>query len=311
MAKNPVQFQRGMSLSTFLSRFGSEEHCHAALVRMRWPEGFVCPACGGRQHGFCAPRRLFQCSHCGHQASVKAGTIFQSSKTPLTKWFLALYLMAQSKNDIAAMELMRHLAVKYDTAWLIKQKIMAAMLAANMAKKLDGDVQVDDAYLGGERPGKGGRGGPNKTPFLAAVETHEGRPRRAQLRRVASFKQTEIAAWARDGIAAGARVVTDCFLPFEVLAKSGYAHTSIATGGGRPKEPAFLWVNTLLGNLKRSLDGTFHAIRRRHVHRYLAAFEWRFNNRFNLAGAIEKLAAVLLGVKPAPYRNIIATEVSG
>lgn len=311
MARNPVQFQRGMSLATFLARFGGEEQCHAALVRMRWPCGFVCPACGGRRHGFCAPRRLYQCSACGHQASVKAGTIFQSSKTPLTKWFLAIYLMAQSKNDISAMELMRQLGVKYDTAWLIKQKIMAAMLEANMAEKLAGDVQVDDAYLGGERPGKGGRGGPNKTPFLAAVETVAGRPRRAQLRRVASFKQTEIAAYASTGIAAGARVVTDCFLPFEVLAKAGYAHTSILTGGGRPKEPAFLWVNTLLGNLKRSLDGTFHAVRRQHVHRYLAAFEWRFNNRFDLAGAIDRLAETMLDAKPAPYRAITAAEASG
>ena len=164
MARNPVQFQRGMSLAAFLQRFGSEEQCHDALIAMRWPSGFVCPACGGRSHSYCKPRRLFQCSACGHQASVKAGTIFHHAKVPLTKWFLAIYLLAQSKNDISAMELMRQLGVKYDTAWLMKQKIMAAMLEANAGEKLDGDVQVDDAYLGGVRSGKGGRGSPNN-PF--------------------------------------------------------------------------------------------------------------------------------------------------
>jgi transposase-like protein len=147
MARNPVQFQRGMSVATFLQRYGSEEQCHDALIAMRWPSGFECPSCGGRAHSYCKPRRLFQCSACGHQASVKAGTIFHRAKVPLTKWFLAIYLLAQSKNDISAMELMRQLGVKYDTAWLMKHKIMAAMLEANVAQKLDGDVPVDDSIL--------------------------------------------------------------------------------------------------------------------------------------------------------------------
>jgi hypothetical protein len=96
---------------------------------LRWPDGFECPKCGGRQHGKIGPRKLFQCSGCRHQASVEAGTIFAASKLPLIRWFRAIYLMMQSRNDIAALELMRQLGVKYDTAWLMKQKLMAAMLA--------------------------------------------------------------------------------------------------------------------------------------------------------------------------------------
>src|SRR5947209_2379402 len=118
MARNPVQFQRGMSLAMFRQRYGSDEQCHEALISMRWPSGFVCPACAGRSHSYCKPRRLFQSAACGHQASVKAGTIFHRAKVPLTKWFLAIYLLAQSKNDISAMELMRQLGVRYDTAAL-------------------------------------------------------------------------------------------------------------------------------------------------------------------------------------------------
>src|SRR5881392_2508680 len=145
MARNPVQFQRGMCLATLLQRYGSEEQCHDALIAMRWRSGFVCPRCGGRSHSYCNPRRLFQCSACGHQASVKAGTIFHHTKVPLTKWFLAIYLLAQSKNDISAMELMRQLGVKYDTAWLMKQKIMAAMLEANAAQMCRSMIPISAA----------------------------------------------------------------------------------------------------------------------------------------------------------------------
>jgi CHAT domain-containing protein/transposase-like protein len=124
---------------------------------MRWPEGFTCPRCGKRKHSYSGARRVFQCSSCRKQTTVKSGTIFYKSRTPLVKWFLAIYLLTQSKNDIAALELARQLSVKWDTAWLIKQKLMETMRQRNQVYKLEGEVQIDDAYLGGERPGKPGR----------------------------------------------------------------------------------------------------------------------------------------------------------
>ena len=143
----------------------ARKQCHAALIEMRWPEGFVCPKCDGRKYSYAKARRIFQCSACRAQTSVKAGTIFHKSRTPLMKWFLAIYLLTQSKNDIAALELARQLGVKWDTAWLIKQKLMETMRLRNRNYKLKGDVQLDDAYLGGEKPGKRGRGAANKIPF--------------------------------------------------------------------------------------------------------------------------------------------------
>ena len=94
---------------------------------MRWPGGFVCPKCGGKAHGYTAIRRIFQCSACRKQTSARAGTIFHKSSTPLTKWFLAMHLVTSSKNDIASLELSRQIGVKWDTAWLIKQKLMEVM----------------------------------------------------------------------------------------------------------------------------------------------------------------------------------------
>jgi len=142
MARNPVQFQKGMSLAAFHAEYGSEERCHAALLAQRWPDGFVCPSCGGQKHSFYAARLLFQCSGCRAQTSVKAGTIFHKSKVPLTKWFLAIYLVTQSKNHISALELSRQLGVKYDTAWGMKHKLMTAMQERNKNYKLKGRVEM-------------------------------------------------------------------------------------------------------------------------------------------------------------------------
>ena len=106
---------------------------------MRWPDGFMCPKCSGRAHSYYAARRLFQCTACRVQTSVRAGTIFHKSTTPLTKWFLAIHLITSSKNDIASLELSRQLDVKWDTAWLIKQKLMEVMRERNATYKLAGD----------------------------------------------------------------------------------------------------------------------------------------------------------------------------
>ena len=311
MARNPVQFQKGLSLSEFNGRYGREEQCHAALIEMRWPDGFICPKCGGRKHSYAKARRIFQCSACRTQTSVKAGTIFHKSRTPLIKWFLAIYLLTQSKNDIAALELARQLGVKWDTAWLIKQKLMETMRLRNRNYKLKGDVQLDDAYLGGEKPGKRGRGAANKIPFVIAVETREDKPIYTQLRRVAGFTNTEIKAYAAANIEAGSHVATDGLACFAALTSAGMMHRPIVTGGGRPDEPEFKWVNTGLGNIKSAIAGTCRAIRPGHAARYLAAYEYRFNRRFELDKMVERLAAAAAKTAPQPHSIISPAEMSG
>jgi len=156
MARNPVQFQKGMSLAVFQAEYGSEERCEAALAAQRWPEGFVCPKCGGRKHSPCVRRRLYQCSACRTQTSLKAGTVFHKSKLPLSKWFLAIYLLTQSKNDISALELSRQLGVNYNTAWTMKHKLMAAMEERNKAYRLKGEVQIDGCLSGRRAAGDAG-----------------------------------------------------------------------------------------------------------------------------------------------------------
>jgi len=115
MPKNRVQFQKGMSLSEFLERYGTEAQCEQALFAWRWPQGFVCPECGHSDHCVLG-RGLYQCHRCRRQTSLTAGTLFAGTKLALTKWLLAIYLLTQSKNGISALELSRQLGVCYNSA---------------------------------------------------------------------------------------------------------------------------------------------------------------------------------------------------
>ena len=307
MARNRVQFQKGLSMAEFIKLYGIEERCHAALVQMRWPDGFVCPDCGGVEHSYSRDRQIFQCSACRVQTSAKAGTIFHKSKTPLTKWFLAMHLLTSAKNDISGLELARQLDVKWDTAWLIKQKLMEAMRQRNSIYKLEGDVQIDDAYLGGEapaRPGKNGRGAANKTPFVVAVAVRDGKPTYTHLRRVPGFTKEAIRDYAAANITKGSWVFSDGLGCFLGLAEAGMKHAPVLADKGRPKNPLFKWLNTALGNIKSAITGTCRSFDGQHTDRYLAAYEWRFNRRFDLAENIERLARAAAATMPKPRSTI-------
>ena len=175
MRMNRVQFQPGLSMFEFQERYGTEEKCEAALAAARWPEGFRCPRCQGcAAYSFRRGRQPYrQCAGCDYQCSVIAGTILESTKLPLTRWFMAFQLLSQAKNNVAALELMRQLGVSYPSAWLMKHKIMEAMRIREDERRLDGRVELDDAYLGGEcSGGKTGRASGNKVPFVVAVQTN-------------------------------------------------------------------------------------------------------------------------------------------
>ena len=173
MARNPVQFQKGISLNEFLSLYGTEQQCFDALYHWRWPNGFVCPNCGHDRGCQLTTHKLEQCYRCNRQTSITAGTIFEATKLPLTVWFQGIYFMTQDKKGASAMKLHRQLGISYNAAWRMRHKLMQVMMERDRAHPLGGFIQLDDAYLGGERSGgKRGRGAPGKTPFVAAVETN-------------------------------------------------------------------------------------------------------------------------------------------
>jgi len=314
MARNTVQFQKGMSEAQFEAVYGTEALCHAALVRRRWPEGFTCPGCEGRKHCIVkrGARMLYQCNACRKQTSITAGTIFASSKLPLRLWFKAMYLMTQSKKGISSIELGRRLGVTQTTAWTLKHKLAQVMIERNAAKRLRGEVQIDDAYIGGHHPGTYGRGAAGKTPFVAAVSmTSDGKPDQIVLRRVARFSKTAIARFAGTALDAGVHAVSDGLRCFPAVTAAGCTHTPVKTGSGAKaaKNPRFKWVNTILGNIKAAMVGTYRAVRAKHVPRYLAEFEYRFNRRYRLETMINRLAYVSLRTAPMPCTLLKLADV--
>lgn len=310
MAMNQIQFQPGLSMPEFFKRYGTESRCEAALERARWPEGFCCPRCGQSAH--CVLRggthKVFQCNACRHQTSLIAGTVFQGTKLGLTVWFLAIYLISQAKTGLSALALKRQLGVSYPTAWLIHHKLMQAMAAREARYVLDGQIQVDDAYLGGERSGgKVGRGSENKVPFVAAVSlSDDGRPLRTKLTPVSGFTLQSIAQWAKDQLAPGSTVLSDGLACFGAVIAADCAHQPTVVAGRKPKDlPEFQWINTVLGNLKTSLSGSYHSFDfQKYAARYLAAFAYRFNRRFDLKALHSRLLAAAVCCGPQPLRSI-------
>jgi transposase-like protein len=313
MARNKVQFQKGLSEPAFELQYGTEEQCRAVVVASRWPNGFECPTCGEARHSMLKCRELFQCTGCRRQTSLIAGTIFASTKLPLRLWFRAIYHLTQSKQGISSIELGRRLGVTQTTAWKIKHKLKQVMLERDGDKSLTGRVEIDDAYLGGQRRGgKRGRGAPGKTPFVAAVETtSEGKPVRMKLRRVAGFSGSSISAFARRSLDPDCAVVSDGLHCFTSVTDAGCSHQVINTGSGyrAAQTPAFKWVNTALGNIKAAITGTYRSINSKHVPRYLAEFEYRFNRRYDLAAMIPRLSWAAVRTPPMPYRLLKLAEV--
>ena len=302
---------KGLSEAEFRVRFGTEEACRKALFDMRWREGLTCPACGGR--GFCQlkTRKVFQCNRGKKQLRLTAGTVVQDSKLPLTTWFVAIYHLAQGKNGISSVELGRRLGVKQGTAWLMKHKLMRAMARREAGKpRLAGRVEIDDAYLGGERRGgKRGRGAAGKTPIIAAVETTaERKPRRLRLSVVKGFRKKEVEKLAKRDLASGSTVVSDGLSCWPAVEKAGRSHRPMVTGSGKKAAnwTPFRWVNTTLGNIKTAIAGTYHHVSAKHAQYYLTSFAYRFNRRFRLDSIVERLAWAAVHMAPQPYRTVTA-----
>ena len=316
MKMNRVQFQPGLSMPEFFERYGTEAKCQTALQAARWPNGFVCPSCGGaaRTSFVRGGLRYWQCGACAHQCSLISGTVFEASKLGLSRWFLAMQLLTQSKNNVSALELMRQIGVSYRTAWLIKHKIMEAMRVREDCRELSGRVEIDDAYLGGELSGgTAGRGSENKVPFVAAVQTTPaGHPLVACLRQQPHTTE-EVAVFAAQHIAPSATVVSDglwCFRGTQIV---GAEHERVVTGGGKAcvKLPQFKAINTLLGNLKTAIGGTYHAFNFvKYAHRYLAEFQYRFNRRFNMRTIFSRLLTALVAAPASTESRLRLAEVS-
>ena len=272
--------QETLTLLEFIKKFGEEDACREHLYKMRWTNGFVCPKCGVMDEPFnIKSRNLYQCRHCNHQASVTAGTIMDKSRTPLNKWFLAIYLMGQDKRGCSALKLKRELGIAYDTAWTISHKIRKAMGDRDSSYLLGGTVDVDDSFFGGSREGgKRGRG-TDKTAVVFGVSFDEkGRCEYLKAKVVPAVDSDVLAEFAKENIKPGATIRSDGFRSYNKLGSNGYRHESQAFD--HKQNPEHLkWLHVIVSNAKAFILGTYHGLDSKHLQSYLDEFAFRFGRR--------------------------------
>jgi transposase-like protein len=300
-------------LPTFLERFGTDEACRAYLVRARWPEGFRCSGCGHAQAYSHKKRLIEECTACGKQHSILAGTIFEQTKTGLARWFLAIYLVTSSKGGISAMELQRQMGFgSYGTAWAWLHKIRRAMVVPGRQPLRD-RVEADETMVGGARPSKPGRGAAGKTVVAGAVESRRGqghgrRLGRLRLQAVRDASAKSLLGFLGQNVSSPAAVATDGWSGYRGLAAAGYAHEPIplarSWGDAALRLPA---IHLVFGLAKRWLLGTHHgAVSAKHLQTYLDEYVFRFNRRTanSIAHRFARLIQQAVLTQPTTYHDI-------
>jgi transposase-like protein len=294
----------------FNARFGTDEQCREYLLQARWPDGFRCSGCGHGDAYTLRTRLVYECTACGKQHSLLAGTIFEQTKTGLTRWFLAVYLVASSKGGIAAAELQRQLGFGgYQTAWSWLHKIRKAMVRPDRAP-LAGRVEADESYVGGPRPGKRGRGAAGKAPVAGAVETDRagGRLGRLRLAVAPDASAASLEGFLGAAVATPAAVATDGWSGYAGLPTRGYVREPVDPGTPEAALP-LPGIHLVFGLAKRWLSGTHHgAVSRKHLPAYLDEYVFRFNRRTarSISHGFARLVEQAVRTRPATYRAIVA-----
>jgi transposase-like protein len=302
------------TLPAFLERFGTDAQCRAYLVRALWPEGFRCSGCGHREAYSHKKRLIEECRACGKQHSILAGTMFEQTKTGLSRWFLAIYLVTSSKGGISAMELQRQMGFgSYGTAWTWLHKIRRAMIRPDR-EPLQQRVEVDETLVGGARTGKTGRGAAGKTVVVGAVEAGTGKGRKRLLGRLRLATIPDASAKSLEGFIAAdtekpLTVNTDGWSGYHGLEAKGYQHEAInlsqTWGDASLRLPAIHLVFSLA---KRWLLGTHQgAVRPKHLQHYLDEFVFRFNRRKAkvISHGFARLIQHAVKTPPTTYRGIV------
>jgi len=308
--KTPIP--RVMTVAEFFQRFGDEQACCEHLKSVRWGpnlERFRCPQCDHARGWWLAARRLAECCDCHRQTSVTAGTVLHGVRTPLSKWLWAIYQLAQDKKGVAALELAKQVRVCYQTAWTMLHKIRAAMRQRDQRYTLQGLVEVDECYVGGVAKGSGttGRGSAGKTPVAVAVElTAQGKPGCVAMQSIPRVDAASLRKFAQGKIKKGSTLKTDGWGAYVSVAKAGYEHQRLVTGGGPAASQTFPWLHTFIGNMKRMILGTYHSVSPKHLDKYLAEFDYRANRRWGEAGLFDRLVIAAVNAKPMTGRQLIA-----
>lgn len=290
-------------------RFATDEQCRAYLAALRWPEGFVCPRCGGRK-AWPAQRGRLICAACRHQATVTAGTIFHDSRLPLRLWCRVLWQVTSQKNGASALGLQRVLGLgSYQTAWTVLHKLRRAMVRPGR-DKLSGRIEVDETQVGGVMPGKKGRGIPSKALVVIAAQELGAGIGRIRMARIPDGSAEQLHRFIGGAIVQGSCVHTDGWKPYQGLDQLGYQHEVSKLKGLKKSAATELLprVHRVASLLKRWLLGTHQgAIAPEHLDYYLDEFTFRFNRRTSASRGklFYRLAQQAVQLAPVPYQILV------
>lgn len=287
-----------MNLIELLDKYPDEQACRNQLEKKRWPDGDItCPQCGiiGKAYKYMSGKnagKLFKCAACRQQFTVRVGTIFEDSKIPLRKWFLAIYLTTSIKKGISSIQLAKFIKVRQATAWYMLQRIREVVKTGNFELQLIGEVEMDEAYIGGKDSnkhahkrlraltGKGAQGfgsKNSKAPVVGMVE------RGGRLHAIAT-KDTgskTLMTLARQHIDINATVYTDEHMPYRALPKIGFKHESV-NHGVKEFVNGMASTNTaesFWSHLKRGINGIYHHVSAKHLQKYCDEYSYRWNTR--------------------------------
>ena len=288
------------------TRFSTETACREYLVKLRWPQGFVCPRCEAREAWLNA-RGLLVCRLCQFQVSVTAGTIFQDIRKPLTLWFRAMWWMTSQKNGASALGIQRIMGLgSYQTAWTWLHKLRRAMIRPDR-DRLAGRIEVDETFIGGLEEGHRGRGAERKALVVIAAQEDGKAIGRIRLRRISTASRKVLHGFISDTIEPNSVVRTDGLNAYRKM--QGYRHELIVVR--RRAEDAITLlprVHRVASLLKRWLLGTHQgAVSSAHLDYYLDEFTFRFNRRHSASRGklFFRLMQNAVNTPPAPYNCII------
>jgi transposase-like protein len=264
----------------FVKMFPDKAACATYLERLRWPNGFVCPACHQQREPWRQTRGRLVCPACHHESTVTAGTIFDKTRTPLTTWFDAAWHVTTTKNGMSAKTLERTMGVSYQVAWHMLHRFRVAMVRPSR-EPLSGEVEVDESLVGGvEEGGKRGRG-TDKAIVAIAVEIK--RPKgfgRIRLRYIPDASAKSLGAFVRETIAPGSVLCTDGWRGYNGLSNEYVHRQTILSSSDDSAHVAMPGVHQVASLLKRWLLGTHQgACEKEHLQSYLEEFTFRFNRR--------------------------------
>jgi len=293
-----------MNLPELVERFGSEERCRDYLEELRWPGGVACPRCESDSISRISTRHQLDCNDCRYRFSVTTGTLFHDSHLPLTKWFMAIFLITESKKGISANQLKRILGVAHKTAWYLGHRIRAAM-GDDDQPLLRGIVEADETFVGGRRYGVGrGRYRDEDNPPVAGVAQRGGEVR---LRVVGDRSKGTLHGFIRDHVADEAEAIyTDEWIGYQGIGDEDTRHETV-NHSAKEYVRADVHTNTVEGVwslFKRGIVGSYHQLSVKHLPAYLDEMEFRFNNRENPFLFRDTLLRLVMG-EALPYAELV------